>query len=422
MSTELSIIWDFPTIADALVEPTVMVGAITSPSLSGVMTVNVTATNSEFDDVVRFKDSFDSVFSNSSQMKALVAAYFAENPQSTLTINITDDPRAESRAISFFGEGHLIVIATAQTQARYLSEVPISDPDSAGYYHNFTLAHIIAHEFAHILTGMKDGPAFNALVNAIIQQIDGSAPRVDDYDAVSTPYLQIVECFASGTLIDLIEESAKPIEFIRPGDTVLSYTADGALVSGRVNRTFQKDVTHLLDVHGLKVTPGHVTLCGDGMFNGRHVPIIDILLSDGALVTADGALVRIATNAPVGSLADAFVKVAAALTPEDVAADRLTEGEMRVGTLLFDRDGSAISVLHCLKAEGYAFDPETGLVAKQGEAPQPLHWFGPIPRPEDYVLRRSRETLADIVTGGEWEGSPSVLIAARLQHTLGRVH
>ncbi|MCU0904193.1 MAG: Hint domain-containing protein [Tabrizicola sp.] len=268
---------------------------------------------------------------------------------------------------------------------------------------------------------MKDGPAFNALVNVIIQQIDGSAPRVDDYNAISTPYLQIIECFAPGTLIDLNENATKPIESIRPGDTVLSYTADGTLVPGRVTRTFQKDVTHLLDVHGLNVTPGHVTLCGDGIFRGRHVPIIDILLSDGALVQTDGTLIRIAINAPVGSLADAIVKVAAGLTPEDVQADQLTEGEMRVGTLLFDREGQAISVLDCLTAEGYAFDPETGLVAKPDEAPHPLHWFGPIPRPEDYVLRRSRETLADIVTGGEWEGSPSILIASRLQHTLGRV-
>jgi hypothetical protein len=230
------------------------------------------------------------------------------------------------------------------------------------------------------------------------------------------------ECFPAGTRIQRLDGSAVAIESICTGDTVLSYTADGTLVPGRVTRTFQKDVTHLLDIHGLKVTPGHVTLCGDGMFKGRHVPIIDILLSDGALVTAEGALVRIATHALVGSLADAFVKVAAALTPEDVATDRLTEGEMRVGTLLFDRDGGAVSVLDCLNAEGYAFDPNTGLVAKPGEVPHPLHWFGAIPRPEDYVLRRSRETLAGIVTGGEWEGSPSVLIAARLQHTLGRVH
>jgi hypothetical protein len=113
-------------------------------------------------------------------------------------------------------------------------------------------------------------------------------------------------------------------------------------------------------------------------------------------VRADGTLVRMAINAPVGSTADAFVKVAHAPTPEDMRADILTDGEMRVGTLLFDREGTPISVLDCLTAEGYAFDPETGLIAKPGEALHPLFWFGRLPRPEDYILTRSQETLEGI--------------------------
>jgi hypothetical protein len=277
-------------------------------------------------------------------------------------------------------------------------------------------------------------PAMQLLIRELNEQFDINEMVDGAYDAIAKlrnlsggpnndwPWRPESRCFLGGTSIKLFDGNSKPIEKIIEGDVVLSYDHNGTHVPGRVTRAFQSHVTHLLDIHGLHVTPGHVTLCGDGMFKGRHVPIIDILLSDGALVTAEGALVRIATHAPVGSLADAFVKVAAAQTPEDVSADRLSEGEMRVGTLLFDRDGGAVSVLDCLNAEGYAFDPDTGLVAKPGEVPHPLHWFGPIPRPEDYVLRRSRETLAGIVTGGEWEGSPSVLIAARLQHTLGRVH
>ena len=171
-------------------------------------------------------------------------------------------------------------------------------------------------------------------------------------------YFDDNECFLAGSPIAMADGSTKPIESILPGDFVLSYDAGGALVPGRVTRTFRNEVAHLLDVHGLKVTPGHATLCGDGMFKGRHVPIIDILLSDGPLVQADGTLIRMAINAPVGSVADAFVKVAVALTPEDMKADTLTEGEMRVGTLLFDREGTPVSVLDCLTAEGYAFDPE----------------------------------------------------------------
>jgi hypothetical protein len=77
-------------------------------------------------------------------------------------------------------------------------------------------------------------------------------------------------------------------------------------------------------------------------------------------------------------------------------ADTLTEAEMRVGTLLFDREGVPVSVLGCLTSEGYTFDPETGLIAKPCEEPHPLFWFGRLPRPEDYILTRSQETLEGI--------------------------
>jgi hypothetical protein len=138
----------------------------------------------------------------------------------------------------------------------------------------------------------------------------------------------------------------------------------------------------------------------------------------GAPVRANGSFVRIATNAPVGSTEDAFVKVACARTPEDMQTSSATKGEMRVGTLLFDRDGVPVSVLHCLTPEGYAFDPETGLIAKPGEVPHPLFWFGALPRPEDYILRRSQDTLEGILTDSEGEGSRSQLIAGRLRQTM----
>ena len=148
------------------------------------------------------------------------------------------------------------------------------------------------------------------------------------------------------------------------------------------------------------------------------MPIIDILVSDGALVTEGGDLVRAAIDAPVGSLEDAFVECAVALTSEDAASGRLEAGCMRVGTLLFDRDGAPVSVLDCLRAEGLDFDPETGLVARGGQEPGPLPWFGPLPRPEDYVLRRSRETLEGILTSGEWEGTRPELLERRMSHVL----
>ncbi len=245
-------------------------------------------------------------------------------------------------------------------------------------------------------------------------------------------------CFSAGTIIDmwptgsnavpkddgLYDKAAllakvwqKPIEEITPDDIVLSYDKLGNLIPGKVSRTFQNNVQHLLDVHGLKVTPGHVTLCGDGKYAGRHVPIIDILLSDGALVRENGDLIRMSINKPVGSVEDQMVQVLWAETAEDIQAGNLQTGKMRVGTLLFDRDGEPVSVLDCLQAEGLAFDPETGLVNHPGQAPAALHWFGRLPCPEDYILRRSRETLDGILTDGEWEAMPSALIAEKLRMT-----
>ncbi len=241
-------------------------------------------------------------------------------------------------------------------------------------------------------------------------------------DGVSSVRQSFSECFASGTHVAIWCGKSKTIETICVGDIVTSYDADGNLVPGRVVRTFKNEVSHLLDVHGLKVTPGHVTLCGDGRFAGRHIPIIDILLSDGALVRECGELIRMSTNKPVGDLEDQMVEVSYAETSEDLHAGKLKSGQMRVGTLLFDKDGVAVSVLDCIRSQGLEFDVATGLVSADGSSATPLNWFGPLPRPQDYILRRSRETLEDILTSGEWEGSPSELIAGRLKQTAERYH
>ncbi len=95
-------------------------------------------------------------------------------------------------------------------------------------------------------------------------------------------------CFLAGTPIDMWDGTQKPIEEIASGDVVVSYDASGTLKPGRVKRTFENRVAHILDVHGLMVTPGHATYCAAGKFAGRHVPMIDILRSDGALMTRDG--------------------------------------------------------------------------------------------------------------------------------------
>ncbi len=111
----------------------------------------------------------------------------------------------------------------------------------------------------------------------------------------------IQRCFLPHTPITLADGTTKPIAAIRPGDMVLSPDRTGTLVPARVTRTFVNDVAHVLDFHGTGVTPGHVFLCGAGRFQGRHVPLIDILRDDGAVVRQDGSLMRASTGCAVGS-------------------------------------------------------------------------------------------------------------------------
>jgi hypothetical protein len=115
------------------------------------------------------------------------------------------------------------------------------------------------------------------------------------------------KCFLPHTPITLADGTTKPIAAVRPGDMVLSPDKTGTLVPARVTRTFVNDVAHVLDFHGTGVTPGHAFLCGAGRFQGRHVPLLDILRDDGAVVRQDGSLMRASTGCAVSSAADALV-------------------------------------------------------------------------------------------------------------------
>lgn len=217
-------------------------------------------------------------------------------------------------------------------------------------------------------------------------------------------------CFSAGTLIDMADGSRKPIEQIEVGDEVLAYDpeeSDGrdALKPARVARTMVNQVEEIIDFHGLKMTPGHATLCGDGPHQGEHIPIMDILLADGAIVNREGELIRAATNLPVDSEGDQFVSVAYIL---DKSQATYYKGRMRVGTLMPGQKGGADwRVMDALKREGYVLDAD-GLISRDGETPHPLYWFGPLPKPEDYVLAKSRLTIGDLYSHREVEWSSAI--------------
>lgn len=211
-------------------------------------------------------------------------------------------------------------------------------------------------------------------------------------------------CFIAGTLIDMWDGAQKPIEQIEPGDQVTSYDERGKLVPGRVTRVFRKRATSVLDFFGTGITPSHAVLCGDGEFEGQHVPIIDVLRSDGALVLKDGTAIRASTGAEVSAPNDVMIW---AITGDSVdSGTRVREkGQIRLGTRFITNDGHDVCIAELVAAGGGTVTDD-GLVQLDPNGPKmPFHWkfTDALPKPEDYVLQRSNLKLSDIYRAGEWE-------------------
>ncbi|MCA0858829.1 hypothetical protein [Phaeobacter italicus] len=196
----------------------------------------------------------------------------------------------------------------------------------------------------------------------------------------------------------------KQIEEISAGDVVLSYDKDGNLKPGHVVRTFRNEVTHILDFWGTGVTPGHAYLCADGVFKDQHVPLMDILRTDGAIMRDDGTLIRAATNCEVGSAEDQFV-LAVVGTKQPNGRVKVSEArKIRVGTRVILQDGQDTSLLELITASGGTVT-EDGLVQIIDGHKLPFRWelSDHLPAPEDYILQRSDVTLDAIYAASEWE-------------------
>ncbi|RED51305.1 hypothetical protein [Aestuariispira insulae] len=206
-------------------------------------------------------------------------------------------------------------------------------------------------------------------------------------------------CFAAGTPVSMADGTVKPIEKIEVGDKVLSFDAQDSAGKGQlVPRTVtHRHINHnklVIDFHGTLVTPDHLTLCESAGSDPVFLPLIDIIKNDGIVISEDGTSLRAATNCPVGSLEDVMVKV---LMLVDRQNRELVESEIRAGTLLLREDGTTVRVLDCIRAQGMELRRDGYLVSReQPGSPEPLYWAGPVPDPEDYILRKSGLTLADL--------------------------
>ena len=141
--------------------------------------------------------------------------------------------------------------------------------------------------------------------------------------------------------------------------------------------------------------------------------LIDILRDDGVIQHQDGTLIRAATGCAVGSPDDE--QFWAFLTREERdGTDRVVDKrQLRFGTRWMLPDGQHFSLREYMTgigveplANGYMRWTQTGVIA-------PFVWVlsDRLPDPEDFVLARSRTTLADIYRAGEWEGTPPAMPA-----------
>lgn len=211
-------------------------------------------------------------------------------------------------------------------------------------------------------------------------------------------------CFVQGTKIKMYPEGQNDIEEIRVGDLVTSYDKDGALRQGYVSKTFSRNVSIILDFHGLLVTPGHATLCVDGAFKYQHVALLDILRTDGAVAREDGQIVRASTGCIVGSLGDQLVEACTYRAHTNGRQQIAERSKLRFGTRFITEEGLDVRLMDIVEAVGDELT-ENGLITDGTSKARPFLWnfSTELPRPEDYILQRSRLTLREIYEASEWD-------------------
>ncbi|WP_246252520.1 DUF6973 domain-containing protein [Parasulfitobacter algicola] len=211
----------------------------------------------------------------------------------------------------------------------------------------------------------------------------------------------------------------KPIEQIRMGDLVVSFDDDGNLVPGPVTRTFQNNAKILLNFHGTRVTPGHVYYRPDSKKSYKYETLIDVLRDDGVIEHQDGTLIRAATNVPVDSPRDGFVRAVAGKRKADRTFEQTDEGRIRLGTRFLVGDGEkrkSFAVADLIERNGGVVDEDE--LVYVGDSPgAPLLWdfSDTLPKPEDFVMACSGTTLEDIYKAAEWESQGPRLPAPMVQ-------
>lgn len=200
------------------------------------------------------------------------------------------------------------------------------------------------------------------------------------------------ECFPAGTPIEMAGGTVKPIETLALGDTVLAFDPDldsgqGEKVARRVTQLHVNHDRALLDFHGLRVTPGHVFLTGDGTFK----PVLEILEEDGTAVLSDGTVVRARTGAAVGSKEDRAIPVGYQDGSDPDGG--IKTAMMRAGTPYGVKHGRTYTIEQMMRSRGYHLAADGRFVNVEGDVKTAYWEWG---QPDAKLKAGQRASYADL--------------------------
>ena len=356
-------------------------------------------------------------------------SFYGQNSEGSLRIPIYETEEGVIRTGSIFSLGPKYSIGSENDE--FVGYIELGEPSSK------------------VVIFGNDDVVFDSTATASITQVEGidlelkiRKIRIDLYDG--DEYIVEVqdvhsECFGPEVPIDMwplgpdlkpgpdgiYDQDAvrakvwkKPIKLIRVGDLVVSFDEDGNLVPGPVTRTFQNNAKILLDFHGTRVTPGHVYYRPDSKKSYKYGTLIDVLRDDGVIQKQDGTLIRAATNVPVDSPSDGFVRAVSGRRKADGTFEQTDEGRIRLGTRFLigtGKERKSWAVADLIERNGGVVGEDE--LIHVGDGPGvPLTWdFGDtLSKPEDFVLACSGTTLEDIYKAAEWESQGPRLPAPTL--------
>ncbi|UES54002.1 calcium-binding protein [Roseibium aggregatum] len=261
------------------------------------------------DSLDQTEEAINVITTISSFISSPTGSLLVADNEGSIFVNITNDPQGPESGGGFLLGQAIVNINTAEVGGLYL--------DTQGNWQEFNLQHIVNHELLHVLGYPEDDDSHNNMTNAINGETYGGPPRYSYEDVIGNLPPRDY-CFAAGTLVTLADGSKRPIEQIQIGDRVAAFletekvgVAVGsnttapilhnplqvATVTELIRNTNQK----LIEVNGVKVTPGHRFYCADGEF--REIGTLNI---GDLLVDVEGNPVPITSIKDVPGLHDTY--------------------------------------------------------------------------------------------------------------------